>query len=761
MMKIIKSSGALEEVDFNKVLLRVKEAIKYLNASPYVSDVDIAKYGINTLHSEATTTQLDYTLAEAAHQFTYKHPDYNLIGGYILRTRLSKNVKQKRDNYGEGATAYLGAYKNSANALSEDFLTYLNNGADYHIYANKKDTKFKNLDYFGMRTLMYSYLFKDKDGDYIETPNDMYARVVAQLYPTPCEDGYKLLDNLLQGKFTFGTPTLFNAGREYPQLSSCFLLDTAEDSLDGIFTTISECARISKYAGGLGVAISKVRPKGSHIKGTGGKSNGIVPMIKTFESVAKYIDQGGGKRKGSISFYLEPWHPDIFEFLDLRKPTNDGKDAAEHRARDIFTALWVPDAFMRAVENDAPWYLVDPSKYPLQELWGEEFDNEYSKIIENKGYEKEIKARDLMTAIIKAQIESGTPYILYKDRCNEHSTHKALGTIKSSNLCSEIIQYTDSDTTAVCNLASIALPEFVKGPEDFDFEELTRVVTQTVYGLNRVIDTGYVPTEKARKSNLTTRAIGLGVQGLADVFFKLGIPYDSDKAKRLNSVIFKAIYEAADKASKEYYTKHMIGTDLDKIYHNEFKKLSRANSLLIALMPTASTSQVLGNTESFEPLTSNLYTRNVLGGTFWVTNKYLVKLLEEKGLWNDEVRTKLIENKGSVSFLKESNPEIYDIFKTVWETPQKVCIDMAADRQQYICQSQSMNLYFAVPTISKVYSALMHGWRTGLKTGQYYLRSKAASDALQFTLLGSVNTTQNKDQTSCSILDPSCESCSG
>jgi ribonucleoside-diphosphate reductase alpha chain len=554
--------------------------------------------------------------------------------------------------------------------------------------------------------------------------------------------------------FTHATPTLFNAGTPKPQMSSCFLLTMKEDSIDGIYDTLKQTAKISQSAGGIGLAIHGIRATGSYIGGTNGTSNGIIPMLKVFNDTARYVDQGGGKRKGAFAIYLEPWHADVFEFLDLRK--NHGKE--EMRARDLFYALWIPDLFMKRVEQDGEWSLFCPNEAPgLHESWGDQFEQLYEQYESEGRARRTIKAQELWFAILEAQIETGTPYLLYKDAANSKSNQQNLGTIKSSNLCTEIIEYTAPDEIAVCNLASLALPRFVINGQ-FDHEKLYEVTYQATKNLNKIIDYNYYPVEEARNSNLRHRPIGLGVQGLADVFIQLRLAFESDAARTLNKEIFETIYFAAMTASKDlakvegpYET--YAGSPVSKAQFQfdlwgvepslrwdwyslkaEVLKYGVRNSLLVAPMPTASTSQILGNNECFEPYTSNIYVRRVLSGEFVVVNKHLLNDLIELNLWNDEMKNRIISNNGSIQKIDDIPDQIKDVYKTVWEIKQRTLIDMAADRGAYICQSQSLNLFVDAPTTSKLTSMHFYGWRKGLKTGMYYLRSKAASQAVQFTV---------------------------
>jgi ribonucleoside-diphosphate reductase alpha chain len=653
-------------------------------------------------------------------------------------------------------------------------------------------------DYFGFKTLEKSYLIR-LDGKVVERPQHMLMRVAVGIHKEDIPSVIETYNLLSERWFTHATPTLFNAGTPKPQLSSCFLLTMKDDSIDGIYDTLKQCAKISQSAGGIGLSIHHVRAKGSYIKGTNGVSNGIVPMLRNFDMTARYVDQGGGKRKGSFAIYIEPWHADIKDFLELKR--NHGKE--EMRARDLFYALWIPDLFMKRVEQNEDWSLFCPNEAPgLSDCHGEEFERLYEKY-EREGRAREtIKAQELWFEVLESQIETGTPYMLYKDSANGKSNQKNLGTIKSSNLCTEIIEYTAPDEVAVCNLASLALPKFVQTGKDgklyFDHEKLYEITKVATKNLNKVIDVNYYPVEEARRSNFRHRPIGLGVQGLADAFIMLRMPFDSSEARGLNEDIFETIYFAAVETSMElaatqgtYETyegspasKGILQFDMWGVtpksgrwnweeLKGKVKKFGMRNSLLVAPMPTASTSQILGNNECFEPYTSNLYTRRTLSGEFIMVNKHLMKDLINLGMWNDNMRNRLISTNGSVLNVPGIPQNIKDLYKTVWEISQKVIIDMAADRGAYICQSQSMNIFMQDPNFGKLTSMHFYAWKKGLKTGMYYLRSQAATAAIKFTLDKSsfdqkvekdqeieVSKTQKQDAIACSLDDPEgCEMC--
>jgi ribonucleoside-diphosphate reductase alpha chain len=623
-------------------------------------------------------------------------------------------------------------------------------------------------DYFGFKTLEKSYLLRI-NGKIAERPQHLYMRVAIGIHKDDLEQAIKTYNLMSERWFTHATPTLFNAGTPKPQLSSCFLLTMKDDSIDGIYDTLKQTAKISQSAGGIGLAIHNIRATGTYIGGTNGTSNGIIPMLRVFNDTARYVDQGGGKRKGAFAIYLEPWHADVFEFLDLRK--NHGKE--ELRARDLFYALWIPDLFMQRVEDNGDWTLFCPHEAPgLQDCHGAAFEELYTTYEREGRGRKTIKAQELWFAILDAQIETGTPYLLYKDAANAKSNQQNLGTIKSSNLCTEIMEYTDPNEVAVCNLASLALPRFVKDGK-FDFEKLYEVTYQVTLNLNKVIDVNYYPVEEAKRSNLRHRPIGLGVQGLADAFILLRLPFESELAAMLNRNIFETIYFAAMTASKDlakeqgpYETFHgsplskgQFQFDLWKVapsgrhdwesLRNEVIEHGVRNSLLVAPMPTASTSQILGNNECFEPYTSNIYSRRVLSGEFVIVNKHLLKDLVALGLWDNDMKNRIIAANGSIQQITSIPEEIRELYKTVWEIKQRTIIDMAADRGAYICQSQSLNLFVSNPTASKLTSMHFYAWKKGLKTGMYYLRTQAAAQAVQFTVekQGGQNMTPVVDQT--------------
>ncbi len=753
-MHVIKRDGRRESVKFDKVTARI-EKLCYGLDSNYVSTIDIAKKVIEGIYDGVTTIELDNLAAEIAASLTTKHPDFAKLAARIAISNLHKVTSKSFSNTMKRLYTYIDPKTGeNASLISKEVYGIIKKNAALLDSTIIYDRDF-SYDYFGFRTLEKSYLMK-LDGKVVERPQHMLMRVAVGIHREDIEAAIETYNLLSEKWFTHATPTLFNAGTPKPQLSSCFLLTMKDDSIDGIYDTLKQCAKISQSAGGIGLSIHNIRATGSYIKGTGGVSNGIIPMLRNFDMTARYVDQGGGKRKGSFAIYLEPWHADIFQFLDLKK--NHGKE--ELRARDLFYALWIPDLFMKRVEANEMWSLFCPNEAPgLADCYGEEFDKLYMKYEKEEKFRKQVKAQDLWFEILESQIETGTPYMLYKDAANKKSNQKNLGIIKSSNLCTEIIEYTSPDEIAVCNLASIALPKFITDDGKFDYQKLYEVTYVATKNLNKVIDVNYYPVEEARNSNMRHRPIGLGVQGLADIFILLRMPFDSEEAKGLNIDIHETMYFAAMTASKDLakvdgpyetfkgspvskgiFQFDMWGVtpkskrwDWEKL-KKEVKQHGVRNSLLVAPMPTASTSQILGNNECFEPYTSNIYTRRTLSGEFIVVNKHLMKDLIELGLWNDNMKNKLIEANGSIQNIPEIPQNIKDLYKTVWEISQKSIIDMAADRGAFICQSQSLNIHIQDPNFGKMTSMHFHAWKKGLKTGMYYLRSKAATDAIQFTV---------------------------
>jgi ribonucleoside-diphosphate reductase alpha subunit len=753
-MLVIKRDGHRESVKFDKITARVEKLCYGLDAK-FVNPVEVAMKVINGLYDGVSTLELDNLAAEIAATLTTKHPDFAKLAARIAVSNLHKVTSKSFSNTMKRLYTYVDPKTGqNASLISKETWKVVKDNAAELDEAILYDRDF-GYDYFGFKTLERSYLVKI-DGKVVERPQHLLMRVAVGIHG---EDIPAVIEtyNLLSEKwFTHATPTLFNAGTPKPQLSSCFLLTMKDDSIDGIYDTLKQTAKISQSAGGIGLSIHNVRAKGSYIKGTGGTSNGIVPMLRNFDMTARYVDQGGGKRKGSFAIYLEPWHADVFEFLELKK--NHGKE--EMRARDLFYAMWIPDLFMKRVESNDVWSLFCPNEAPgLADCYGDDFERLYEKYEKEGRFRKQIKAQDLWFEILEAQIETGTPYILYKDAANKKSNQKNLGTIKSSNLCTEIMEYSSPDEVAVCNLASLALPKFVTDDGKFDHQKLYEITKVVTRNLNKVIDVNYYPIPEAQKSNMRHRPIGLGVQGLADAFILLRMPFDSPEASGLNKDIFETMYFAAMEASMELskelgpyetfkgspvskgiFQFDMWGVtpdsgrwDWEKL-KKEVKQYGVRNSLLLAPMPTASTSQILGNNECFEPYTSNIYTRRTLSGEFIIANKHLMKDLISLGLWSETMRQKLISTNGSVQSIPEIPQHIKDIYKTVWEISQKTIIDMSADRGAFICQSQSLNIHITNPNFGKLTSMHFYAWKKGLKTGMYYLRSTAAADAIKFTL---------------------------
>lgn len=752
-MQVIKRSGRKENVSFDKITARVKKLCYGLDQN-YIDPIEIAKKVIQGLYDGVTTAQLDNLAAETAATMAAMHPEYALLAARIAVSNLHKGTDKSFSKTMESLYAYIDPKTGQkAGLISDETIQVIRQHKNRLDSAIIYDRDY-SFDFFGFKTLERSYLLK-MEGKVVERPQHLLMRAAVGIHGEDIESAIETYNLMSEKWFIHATPTLFNAGTPKPQLSSCFLLSTTDDSIDGIFETLSRCAKISQSAGGIGLSIHNVRATGSYIKGTGGTSNGIIPMLKVFNDTARYVDQGGGKRKGAFAVYLEPWHADIFEFLDLKK--NHGKE--EMRARDLFYAMWIPDLFMERVKEGGDWSLFCPNECPgLFDKHSGEFEALYHQY-ENAGKaRKTIKAQDLWFAILESQIETGTPYILYKDAANRKSNQKNLGTIRSSNLCTEILEYTSKDEVAVCNLASLALPKYVKEDHTFDFQRLydiTRVVTRN---LNKVIDINYYPIIEAKNSNMRHRPIGIGVQGLADAFIKMRYPFDSKEAKQLNKDIFETIYfaslsESNALAAKEGAYQSYEGSpasqgelqydlwgvtpsdrwDWDNL-KKEIKKNGLRNSLLVAPMPTASTSQILGNNECFEPYTSNIYTRRTLSGEYIIVNKHLLRDLIKLGLWNNDMKEALMAANGSIQNIDIIPNTLKDLYKTVWEISMKTIIDMAADRGAYICQSQSLNLFVENPNFGKLSSMHFYAWQKGLKTGMYYLRSKAAVDPIKFTL---------------------------
>ena len=816
-MNVVKRDGTVEQVKFDKISSRIRKLTYALNED-YVDYFQVAQKVISGLYDGVTSTELDKLSAETAASMITTHPDYGKLAARITITSLYKDVAKEFSTVAKELYEYINPVNDEpAGLISDEVYAIIEKNATALNAMIVHDRDF-NFDYFGYKTLEKSYLLQ-RHGKPAETPQQMYMRVSVGIWRDNLEMVQKTYDLLSQGLFTHATPTLFNSGTKRPQMSSCFLLDIDDDSIPGIYKTLSDCAKISQSAGGIGVNIHKIRAKGSYIKGTNGWSNGIVPMLRVFNETARYVDQGGGKRKGSIAVYLEPWHGDVFDFLDLRK--NHGKE--EMRTRDLFLALWIPDLFMKRVEEDGVWTLFSPEAVPgLIDAYdtpeNKAFTELYEKYeAEGKGL-KTVKARELWEKVLTSQIETGTPYMLYKDAANYKSNQKNLGTIKSSNLCTEILEFTDKNEIAVCNLASIALPRYVVIPtgkvrekdkklRKFDFQKLYEVTYQATVNLNQVIDVNFYPTEETQNSNFKHRPIGLGVQGLADTFAMLGLAFESEEARKLNQDIFETIYFAALTASKDLAKTHgayssfqgspasqgllqynlwgLNENDLSGLWDfnvlkAEIKEFGLRNSLLVAPMPTASTAQILGNNECFEPFTSNLYKRNTLSGEYAIVNKHLVEDLVNNGLWTDNIRMKLFINNGSVQEIEEIPADIREVYKTVWEMKGKSILEMARDRNYFIDQSQSLNMFMAEPTMSKLSSAHFYGWKLGLKTGMYYLRTKPKASAIKGlgidtsgmqsldkapiveTPKPEINSDFNPDEFNsavCSLDNPDCEAC--
>ncbi len=753
-MFVVKRDGRKEPVMFDKITSRVKKLCYGLNE--LVDPVKVAMRVIEGLYDNVSTSELDNLAAEIAATMTTSHPDYAKLAARISVSNLHKNTKKTFSEVMTDLYEYVNPRTNEKAPLLSDEV--------YKVIIENKEKLDSTIiynrdfgyDYFGFKTLERSYLLK-LNGKIAERPQHMLMRVSIGIHIDDLDAAIETYELMSKKFFTHATPTLFNSGTPKPQMSSCFLLTMIDDSIDGIYDTLKQTAKISQSAGGIGLSIHNVRATGSYISGTNGTSNGIVPMLRVFNDTARYVDQGGGKRKGSFAMYVEPWHADIFDFLDLKK--NHGKE--EMRARDLFYAMWMPDLFMKRVEQNGQWTLMCPQECPgLFDTYGEEFEELYQKYeTEGKG-RKTIKARELWEKIMESQIETGTPYMLYKDAANRKSNQKNLGTIRSSNLCTEILEYTSPDEVAVCNLASIALPMFIKGNE-FDHKELFKITKRVTKNLNKVIDRNYYPVKEAENSNMRHRPVGLGVQGLADTFIKLRMPFTSDEAKKLNQEIFETLYFAAVTASMElakeegpYSTFKGSPISEGEFQYNlwgikdedlsgrwDWAKLRKQvmkngvrNSLLLAPMPTASTSQILGNNEAFEPYTSNIYTRRVLSGEFIVVNKHLLEDLVSRGLWTEDVKNAIMRNNGSVQDIDIIPDDLKELYKTVWEMSMKDIIDMSRHRGYFIDQSQSLNLFMENANYSKLTSMHFYAWKSGLKTGMYYLRTKSAVDAIKFTL---------------------------
>ncbi|SPN67881.1 CPXV083 protein [Cowpox virus] len=771
-MFVIKRNGYKENVMFDKITSRIRKLCYGLNTD-HIDPIKIAMKVIQGIYNGVTTVELDTLAAEIAATCTTQHPDYAILAARIAVSNLHKETKKLFSEVMEDLFNYVNP-KNGKHSpiISSITMDVVNKYKDKlnSVIIYERDFSY---NYFGFKTLEKSYLLKINN-KIVERPQHMLMRVAVGIHQWDIESAIETYNLLSEKWFTHASPTLFNAGTSRHQMSSCFLLNMMDDSIEGIYDTLKRCALISKMAGGIGLSISNIRASGSYISGTNGISNGIIPMLRVYNNTARYIDQGGNKRPGVMAIYLEPWHSDIMAFLDLKKNTGN----EEHRTRDLFIALWIPDLFMKRVKDDGEWSLMCPDECPgLDDVWGDEFERLYTQYERERRYKSIIKARVVWKAIIESQIETGTPFILYKDACNKKSNQQNLGTIKCSNLCTEIIQYADANEVAVCNLASVALNMFVIDGR-FDFFKLKDVVKVIVRNLNKIIDINYYPIPEAEISNKRHRPIGIGVQGLADAFILLNYPFDSLEAQDLNKKIFETIYYGALEASCElaekegpydtyvgsYASNGILQYDLWNVVPSDLwnweplkdkiRTYGLRNSLLVAPMPTASTAQILGNNESVEPYTSNIYTRRVLSGEFQVVNPHLLRVLTERKLWNEEIKNRIMADGGSIQ--NTNLPEdIKRVYKTIWEIPQKTIIKMAADRGAFIDQSQSMNIHIADPSYSKLTSMHFYGWSLGLKTGMYYLRTKPASVPIQFTL--------DKDKIKPPVVCDSeiCTSCSG
>jgi len=758
-MYVVKRDGTHQEVRFDSITKRIRTLCEGLD-SKFVDPVPVTQKVIEGFYNGISSSEIDTLAAETCAYMSQKHHDFSTLAARIAVSNLHKNTSDSFSNTCRQLREYHDKQGRPASLIAEDVWHFIEANAE-KLDAAVDYTRDYGYDYFGFKTLEKSYLLR-VHGKIVERPSHMLMRVACGIHAGgDVAAAIETYDLMSKRYFTHATPTLFNAGTPTPQMSSCFLLTMKSDSIDGIYDTLKQCALISKCAGGIGVAISNIRAAGGYIRGTNGYSNGLIPMLRNFNETARYVDQGGGKRKGSFAMYLEPWHADIYDFLEMKK--NHGKE--EQRARDLFYGLWIPDLFMRRVKENADWTLFDPNEVishsgkGLMDVWGEEFETMYVQLEADGKGRKSVKAQQLWFRILESQMETGTPYMLYKDSANRKSNQQNLGTIHCSNLCTEIIEYTSSDEVAVCNLASVALSAFAKGEnEPYDFDNLYKVTKVATRNLNKVIDRNYYPTEEARRSNMRHRPIGLGVQGLADAFLIMRLPFESEAAQRLNEDIFETIYFAACESSCELAERDgayetFTGSPASKgqlqfdlwgrkpksgrwdwaALRAKIAKYGLRNSLLVAPMPTASTAQILGNNESFEPYTQNLYVRRVLSGEFVQVNRHLLRDLIERGLWTDEMRMQLIAHNGSVQHI-DMPADIKELYKTVWEIKQRHVLDMAADRGAYIDQSQSLNIHMTDATTAKLSSMHFHGWQLGLKTGMYYLRTKAAADAIKFTV---------------------------
>ncbi|KAK3811116.1 MAG: ribonucleotide reductase [Benniella sp.] len=752
-MYVHKRAGRKEPVAFDKITARIIKLCYGLDTN-FVDPAQVTQKVISGVYKGVTTVELDNLAAETAAYMTTKHPDYAILAARIAISNVHKETKKVFSQVVEDLYRYVNPKTGKpAPMISDETYSSVMKHADRLNSAIIYDRDF-GFNYFGFKTLERSYLLKI-DGKVAERPQHLLMRVAVGIHGDNVDAAIETYNFMSEKYFTHASPTLFNSGTPRPQMSSCFLLTMKEDSIEGIYETLKTCAMISKTAGGIGLNIHNIRASGSYIAGTNGYSNGLIPMLRVFNNTARYVDQGGNKRPGAFAMYLEPWHADVFDFLDLRK--NTGKE--ENRARDLFFALWIPDLFMKRIEENGDWSLFCPAEAPgLQDVWGEKFEELYTSYEREGRARKTIKAQKLWFAILESQTETGTPYMLYKDACNRKSNQQNLGTIKCSNLCTEIVEYSSPEEVAVCNLASIALPAFVTNATTFDFKMLHKITKVLTRNLNKIIDRNYYPVPEAERSNRRHRPVGLGVQGLADAFFKMRMPFDSPEARKLNILIFETIYHAALETSCElaqeegaYETyegspvsKGVLQPDMWgvtpsdlwdwKTLRESIAKHGVRNSLLVAPMPTASTSQILGNNECFEPYTSNIYTRRVLAGEFQVVNPWMLKDLVDRGLWNDSLKNRIIADNGSIQNISGIPDDLKLLYRTTWEISQKAIIDMAADRGAFIDQSQSLNIHMADVNFGKLTSMAFYGWKKGLKTGMYYLRTRAAVDAIKFTV---------------------------
>ncbi len=758
-MKVIKRDGRKEDVSFDKILKRLSYLAKDLDEK-YISYEEIAQKTIEGVYDGVTTKELDNLAAEIAATKSIEHPDYAIFAAKIIVSNIQKDVENSFSKNIELLYNYKHPENNSPSPLVSDEVYKVTQKYPKELDAMIVPERDYSYDYFGIKTLEKTYLLR-RNKKIAETPQQLFLRVSIGIHKDDLKAVKETYELLSKKYFTHATPTMITAGTQWPRLSSCFLVAMKDDSINGIYDTLKETALISQGGAGIGVHIHNIRVRGSYIKGTGGFSNGLVPMLRVFNETARYVDQGGGKRKGAFAMYLEPWHADIFDFLDLKK--NHGKE--ELKARDLFYAMWIPDLFMKRVKEEGVWSLMDPNVAKgLSDVYGEEFESLYEKYEQESKFVKQIPAQELWFKIVESQIETGTPYMVYKDSVNFKNGQKNLGVIKSSNLCAEITEYSDKNETAVCNLASIALPKFLNlETKEFDFEKLRKVVSVIVNNLDKIIDINTYPVPETKNSNFKHRPMGIGVQGLADLFALLKLPFGSEESKKLNREIFETIYFSALEKSNKLAEERGIYESFDGSPASEgvlqfdmwkeagfdvkfsgrwdwgnlkekIKKTGLRNSLFVAQMPTGSTSQLLGNNEATEAFTSNMYVRRTLSGEFIVINRHLMKDLVELNLWNKEMKNHLMTENGSIQNIPEIPNDLKEVYKTVWEIPQKIIIDMASERGAFVDQSQSMNIHITDPTMAKITSMHFYGWKSGLKTGMYYLRTQAARDAIKFTV---------------------------